>query len=240
MNIEYLKWDSAFFQKKIGKIIWPNNNNITALITLLKQAKKDGYNLIYCFGDESFYLDKAILSEFHGTLVDRKIIFEGTCNQPFSDCSKVEEYKNIESNDSLEKLAYSSGRYSRFKLEPYFNENDFKKLYKIWLLNSLNKKIADKIFVIKENTNIKGLITIGITANAGVIGLLAVDETMKGKGYGTQLINAVKKYLREASISCIEVATQLNNIVACNFYKKNGFSKKSTTNIYHFSLINNL
>jgi len=237
MKIEHLDWDSNFFGKKIGKIFCQENNIITAdFIELLMQAKNEKYNLIYCFGNKNFYLSEDILSEFKGDMVDRKVIYKGSIKEPLQETFLVEEFYEDKINEDLEDLAFQSGEYSRFQIEPYFTLNDFHKLYREWLVNSLNKKIADKTYVIKKHHNILGIITISIQNKIGTIGLLAIDKNAQGKGYGSQLINAVKRMLIQKNISVIEVATQVYNKQACAFYEKNGLSIKSINNIYHISL----
>ena len=78
--------------------------------------------------------------------------------------------------------------------------------------------------------------TLKITADKGVIGLIAVSPLSQGKGYGHILNDACCNELIMRNINTIEVATQKDNKSACRFYEKCGFSVQSVTNIYHFWL----
>jgi len=238
-RIEYLSWDSDFFVKKIGRLFITEANKLESF---LKDAATTGYQLIYVFGDKELFFNKDILIKFNGKLIDKKIVYEKKIqikeeSLPFvSEGINIFEYINKKPTVELEQLAYISGRYSRFKLDNNFEENDFKRLYKIWLERSLSKEIADRVFVVKQNSKIIGFITLKYNENIGDIGLLAVDSYVQGKGYGKLLIQRCLLDLLKKEIYTINVSTQLDNKDACVFYEKCGFKTKSITNIYHFWL----
>ena len=231
-KIEYLAWDSDFFQKKIGQVSVDNSDNI---INILEEAKKTGFQLIYLFGNSNFFVDKEILKQFNGKLVDIKVLFEKNLDinkiQTFVDL----EYKSNILTSDLEQLAYISGEYSRFKLDKNFQKDDFYRMYKIWIENSVKHKIADKVFVVKENDEIKGMVTLKIYSTRGHIGLLAIAPDSQGKGYGKMLISACENELLRKGIFKLEVPTQLHNS-AIKFYEKCDFLIEKVTNIYHFWL----
>jgi ribosomal protein S18 acetylase RimI-like enzyme len=228
--IEYLSWDSVFFGKNIGKIAC---NDSTTLLDLLHSAKSDNYELVYLFGNENFYPEKEILEQFGGKLADKKVLF----NKQITDFSEtppfVEKYEKTELTENLENLAYISGEFSRFKLDKKFRENDFYRMYKRWIENSLNKQMADNVFVVYEENTIKGMATLNISDGIGHIGLIAVFPDAQGRGFGRILLNACENELLAQNIFHIEVPTQANN-PACFFYEKCGYVIKSITNIYHF------
>jgi dTDP-4-amino-4,6-dideoxy-D-galactose acyltransferase len=78
------------------------------------------------------------------------------------------------------------------------------------------------------------MITLGIKEKVANIGLLAVDETLHGKGIGMSLIEACVRYCKAENIITLDVPTQLDNAQACKFYEKCGFTEKSVQSIYHF------
>jgi dTDP-4-amino-4,6-dideoxy-D-galactose acyltransferase len=237
MNIETLHWDSNFFSKKIGKIDCSNEIfNYQQIWQLLESAKKDKYELVYIFGDKEFIIDQEVLSNFDGRLVDKKVVYKTNFDVNIFNSTDVSIYNSLILDESILNLAYRSGEYSRFLLDPNFEKDDFRNLYKTWILNSINKQIADEVFVVKFQSSIVGMATLKLKNDSGDIGLIAVDESVQGKGVGTQLISAIKNYLSQRNINCLEVATQLNNTKACAFYNKCGFTVKSINNIYHFWL----
>jgi len=232
-KIEYLTWDSDFFKKKIGRVLAENSEEI---INVFEEAKKDNYQLIYVFGNENLFVDEKILKQFNGHLADRKVLFKKNIESKKEQTSFVSEYTGNELTTELEQLAYESGKYSRFKTDKNFAENDFYRMYKIWIENSVKKQIADKVIVVKENDIIKGMVTLKIDSEKGDIGLIAVAPDTQGKGYGKVLISACENELLSKNIFKLEVPTQLANTQACRFYEKCGFEIKEITNIYHFWL----
>jgi dTDP-4-amino-4,6-dideoxy-D-galactose acyltransferase len=233
MSIEYLDWDSNFFEKKIGRICFVDSEN---LIMELQKAKNAGFHLIYAFGDENSFVEDKILKQFNGKITDRKVLLRKKITHQQNELSIVSDYTSNELNAELENLAYLSGEYSRFKLDKQFQEHDFYRMYKIWIENSVKHKIANNVFVAKENEVIKGMVSLKIEAEKGHIGLLSVAPEAQGRGYGKSLIAICERELLCNGISLIEVPTQLDNHRAVGFYTKCGFNIEEITNIYHFWL----
>jgi len=233
LTIKYLTWDSDFFKKKIGQISVDKSDCIE---NILKIAKNEDYQLIYAFGKGDFFVDNEILKQFNGHLADRKVLYEKTIETIKNEAPFVSVYKNNELIPDLEELAYISGEFSRFKLDKNFEENDFYRMYKVWIENSVKRLIADYVFIAAENNSIKGMVTLKSDKEKGHIGLIAVSPDTQGKGYGKALIAACENELLRKGICILEVPTQTDNIQACKFYEKSGFHVKSITNIYHFWL----
>jgi len=235
MKIEYLSWDSEFFGKKIGKINCCTSDEME-FAKLLTEAQETGYQLLYIFDQDSLYFDQHILDTYNGRLVDTKVVYSLTINDLELKETIAKEYNSQNLTDEFETLAYLSGNLSRFRLDKGFDPHDFYRLYKIWMTKSLSKEIADKVFVVSENEKIAGMVTLKINNEIGTIGLFAVSESVQGRGYGKNLINACSNELISKGIFQIEVPTQMENLKACSFYEKCGFNIKSITNIYHFWL----
>ena len=232
-EIKLLTWDTDFFHKKIGRI---DCGDQTDLPSLLLQARKEDYELIYVFCNGSNFLPPGILEAYNGSLVDRKVIFENKKLITKELSFPVEEYTSTEVSEELEQLAYVSGRYSRFRMDARFHPDDFYRMYRTWIAKSVSREIADKVFVIREKDQIRGMVSLKITDGKGVIGLIAVSLLSQGKGYGQILNDACCNELSQLNIKILEVATQMDNAGACRFYEKCGFSVQSVTNIYHFWL----
>ncbi len=115
MTLEYLQWDSEFFNRKIGRIIYnePEEKNLKNFI---KKAKSEHYQLLYVFSPENLYISESILAEFSGKLVDRKVLyFQNLMNERQEhDLDMVIEYPETEISEDLQSLAYLSGAHSRF------------------------------------------------------------------------------------------------------------------------------
>jgi dTDP-4-amino-4,6-dideoxy-D-galactose acyltransferase len=230
MTIEYLAWDSEFFEKKIGRITISESDSID-LSQLFLDAKVLGFDVLYLFSSSELSSD--LIENTNVKLVDRKVVYQRKIDLVAKNAERLSEYPHSFCTSDLENLAYESGKFSRFRLDPFFS-NDFKRLYKTWIEKSVTKEIADKIFVATAGEKIVGMITIKERDGVGHIGLIAVESEAKGRGYGRSLIEASLNFLFDKGVTMIEVPTQMDNVDACQFYEKCGFAVKSITYIYHF------
>ena len=225
--IEYLTWDSNFFDMRIGKSIITTSSDWKSLILELQDDSL--YDLLYIY-DETRGVSPLDVAK----LVDIKVLYG----------KKIKYNDRIESNcilqftgdnpdEDLYSLALISGQCSRYKLDSRFPEGSYERLYSRWIENSVSGQIADAVLFYEENGHKIGMTTLSINGKNASIGLIAVDEKVQGKGIGTKLILASEQWLYDRGIDTLYVATQKNNIQGCNFYHKLGFSCVAVTNIYH-------
>lgn len=227
-----LRWDSDFFNKKIGRI--EVKSDYVNLVENLEKAFKKQYDLVYVFGNKNTDIPNQILEKFNGKLVDRKITFAAQIEDlQTKNTVGIKEFEEKNGN-LLYNLAYLSGQYSRFRLDKNLEIENFKRLYREWVDKSVSHQIAKKVFIYEENGQTKGMITLGVKEKVANIGLIAVDEALHGKGIGMSLIDACVRYCKAENIITLDVPTQLDNAQACKFYEKCGFTEKSVQNIYHF------
>jgi GNAT superfamily N-acetyltransferase len=144
----------------------------------------------------------------------------------------------------LRALAITSGVYSRFNIDSNIPKAGFEFMFERWITNSINRSIADEVFVAYENPATSGdevgFITVKRNGSSVNIGLLAVDEKHRRKGIAHSLLSRAVLWALEQVGGCpnpsINVVTQGANLPAVNCYKSFGFSLKSTQNVYHFWL----
>jgi dTDP-4-amino-4,6-dideoxy-D-galactose acyltransferase len=235
--LEKLEWDSTFFGYPVAKVTTEaiTEEMLTKIINL---AKFNGTKLLYLFTDPADAVSSKTAKTCNAKLVDQKVTFHIKISEaivPVID-NHIEEYVSDQPSARLINLAIQSGLYSRFKTDPGFKNNEFEKLYHTWIENSVNKKIADCTFIYKENGLELGFVTVKIKDLNGQIGLIAVDENSRGKSIGKKLVAAVFDLLSRNNIPDLEVATQVDNSGACNFYQKTGFRVLKSENIYHIWL----
>jgi len=72
------------------------------------------------------------------------------------------------------------------------------------------------------------------THPVGEIYIIAVDESLRGKGIGASLVNTAEDYLQQHSITAIKIKTRTSNKDWISFFKKSGWSV-----IDQFNLIGN-
>lgn len=229
--IHKLDWDSDFFGITIGRSDF-DCASVTDLETMLAQKKQSGYDLLYVFLNTP--PDSACADWFRlngGMLVDEKVIYEKRVPVSAVAHANVSEYTGAMTQE-LCKLALESGHSSRFKIDPKLNHK-FEAFYTVWMQKSVDKILADKIFVYRDNGNICGFVTIKVKERIGQIGLIAVDEQVRGRGIGKALIAACDRWLIGNGITKHQVVTQLQNTGACALYEKCGFVQASVQPIYH-------
>jgi len=232
-----LKWDSDFFGFNVAKL---NTNNIddAQLKATLNELKNKNYKLIYwSVSPDNYNLNKIAINN-KGFLIDKKTTYSTNFKDKFiaDNNPNIIEYTDSVPNQELISLALQCGSYSRFKIDKNFIPNRYNDLYSLWINNSLQKRLADIVFVYTNNNNLHGLITLYSVNNIGNIGLIGVDDNYRGKSIGTELINSAKRYFFNKNIFIMNVVTQLDNKIACKFYEKCGFKIIKIENYYHFWL----
>jgi dTDP-4-amino-4,6-dideoxy-D-galactose acyltransferase len=224
--IEKVKWDSDFFNFPIGSLK-VNDKTDWNLDEYLAVAQK--FKLIYIFSKKKLNPKSKL------KLVDRKVVYSKKIDPIIYPIQEINEFdiKYHNYSDLLE-LGYLSGAFSRFKLDENFTEEDFKKLYKKWIDNSINEEIAFKIFIITEFDKIAGFVTLQRkNSRTTRIGLIAVNPDFQGKKIASKLINKCESISFNLGYEILEVSTQYKNIAARNLYMKNNFKIKSMEFIYH-------
>lgn len=219
--IRELAWDSEFFNLKIGE--WnldeedSQGNNLFELIYVKSNDKKDG-----------------VIEGYKNSFEETKVIFVKQLQKGAVESQNIRSVNTNDELSTLYDLAYESGKYSRFKLDERFGLDNFKKLYRAWIDNSLNKQFANDVIVFAENDAITGLVTYKINNNFATIGLIAVSPAKQGYGIGRKLLGFVEDQLVNKNIFELRIPTQLENNEACFFYKKQGYTILETSHIMHY------
>lgn len=223
IEIDKLEWDSNLFGYNVGRLDDTN----------FRSQDSSDFKLLY------LYSDKEII-ELEKNLVDKKITFiyqisDSRISGEQSSNILIQPYEDlIHDYNELLTLTYESGIYSRFYVDKNFQNNEFEKLYKIWIDNSLKKINALDVFVAVEEKTILGFVTLERkTPEIAAIGLIAVSSRVRGKKIATNLIQHIKKIAKENNFKQIQVVTQLDNLPAVKLYESNGFKLNEVKYIYH-------
>jgi len=229
--VELLKWDTEHFGMKVGKLVL---NGIPAYDDLREEmsaAKREGFDVLYLkdvkLPDD--YLNDNIV------LADEKVVYAQTIKEcDYLQDGHVKSILHKELDARLLSMALQSGGHSRYYTDKRFPLDVFLNLYETWITNSLNATIATDVIAYVDGNRVDGFITYKQKDNQVTIGLVDVDNTVKGKGIGSKLMQSFLSLFPVGTK--IEVATQLANGAACHYYEKNGFTVESVTNIYHLWL----
>jgi dTDP-4-amino-4,6-dideoxy-D-galactose acyltransferase len=233
-NYSLLNWDSRFFGYKIATVNHPDLE-LEQLKDIIKELEANDFKLAYCFVSPEDTVSNYSLKTLEGFLADEKITYTiqtGKDNMlPVSD--NIMPYDSSTASEKLVSLTLQSGLYSRFRIDPKFVNNEFERLYTVWIEKSVSKQLANEVIVYKEDGEIYGFVTLVVHEKTGSIGLIAVDEKQRGKAIGKKLIGSALSYFRDHNIINVDVVTQKSNFIACRFYESCGFEIKDTINIYH-------
>ncbi len=226
----YLDWDSKFFDKNIGFI---DARHATDAQIKAELENMFNYDLIYhyCFHPVD-------LTEYDAVLVDRKRSY--ILENPQLKGTETVGFKYDGLPSELYDLALQSGEHSRYRVDSHFSHEDFERLYKTWIDNSLNEGFADYILISVEpsslpiNKKITGFITAKVRENQDElsIGLFATDKSYHGKGIGSALIQNIINIAAVKGLK-VEVTTQADNKTACDFYTNRGFRLDKEEYVYH-------
>jgi ribosomal protein S18 acetylase RimI-like enzyme len=78
------------------------------------------------------------------------------------------------------------------------------------------------------------MITVKVADRIGNIGLVAVAESHRGRGIGSQLIESAHRWMINRGAATTTVVTQAANAAACRLYKRAGYTVAQAENVYHF------
>lgn len=237
MNLvaKYLSWDSEFFKFPIVRMELGNVNKASLIQAIEEYVTNKDVKLIYLFVKPNDRKSILAIQHVGAHLVDNKI----TYIMPLMPTSSVNKSRNnsivfaTKFTAQLELLAWQSGEYSRFRLDTKFPAIAFKNLYSQWLRNSLDSTIAQSVLVFQQDGKDVGLLTLGEKNDRADIGLLAVDESVRGQRIGQQLISEVQRIASSKNYKELQVVTQKENSLACQFYEKCGFEILQEELIYH-------
>lgn len=227
IRYEYLPWDSDFFGYRTGRISIDNFEKDC----LAAQIKIADAELLYIFdGTLSKEVDDFLISE-GAAKYDCRLEYEKLlplhCDSPLD---RDIEFHNGGLSDELEKLAYSSGKYSRFKKDKKLNPF-FEPMYQRWILNSIEEE--KRLLIIKRADQTIAFLSFSIKGETANISLFSVNRNYAGKGLGSRLYQFLECFLVESGLTKVTVVTQRKNIGACRFYEKLGFELVERQNIYH-------
>lgn len=232
LSLEKLSWDSGFFGLEVGRIVVSRNNvkNISELKSLVCDSAMD---LIYVFVDGTLLeaekdAVQKILVELSGVMYDRRMRFlKRMESRSMKTQSGVGVAKRI--SQPLESLAYDSGVYSRFALDPKLSKF-FRPMYRRWMEKELTNA---QVFVWPDADAPQGMATVSAQEGLGKIGLVAVAAESRGKGIALELMAAVDDWLATNGIEECEVVTQGQNLAAQALYRKVGFKCAEQQDVWH-------
>ncbi len=235
---QILSWDSEVFGFPVAKIV-PERLSTEDLNRLLNDLRSQQIKLVYWVSDSQDAISQKAAQNANGFLADHKMTYLCDLTQlkhtPEID-SQIESCPIADPDNDLLELGYLAGLYSRFKTDPRITDEQFKKVYQLWMINSTHHRIAQEVLVIKKQQKNIAMVTLGEKNQRGDIGLLSVNPQFHGQQLGTKLVIAAQAWCLKQEYQWGQVVTQQSNLPACALYEKCGYSIEKIENFYHFWL----
>lgn len=224
---QLLSWDSDFFGFNVARI---NQFDDDSTVPLLEELYNEDVELAYYSASQ----EKNIPANpfYNVKMVDIKTTYIKKVGGKKVEVPMIISYTEKEPGEQLKRLSVQSGVYSRFNVDEQIGHEKFVSLYTQWIIQSVNKTIAEEVLVYHLNDTIAGFVTLGIKNNRADIGIIAVDEGFRGKGIGKALMLQGESYFVDKQ-EMIQVVTQGNNLPACKLYESCGYTIEKTEFFYH-------
>lgn len=252
MIVAESSFDTNLFGFSVGKLEVENDSKLIEIQGALRQAYSSGIKLVFLFAPSIRPGSDPSKAELPGICVDDKTTYSLNISSIFYDelqrtsmaKTSTVRISNVlkasEVSEEVRMLAVSAGEFSRFRIDPNIPRFVNEAMFGEWIKNSVNRTIADDIFVAQDVTSreIIGLITVKMKdSTTGNIGLLAVSSQHRRKGIASLLLRrAVLWCLEQAAWSertVLTVVTQGANRTACSCYEQFGFEVVATQKVFH-------
>lgn len=223
MKIKKISWDSDFFDFNIAELrLHPRRSDFRYLDKYVTQNR---IRLIQCCIKTTDTLSVNALGHHGFEFVDLRTTFvlKGKVRPDRSQFRSIRE-ANVDDIPVLKQMAGKVFfKISRFN-HKNFDKRKSRQLYQVWVEKAVRGEYDDVCYVKEERGKIIGFVTYKKRKDRGVIGLIGIDSSYRGRGVGSALLAKCFDRSARDGNNIIEVSTGGNNIPALNFYIKNGFN----------------
>lgn len=229
---ERLAWDSEFFGLRIARVR-EASLDMTAVHGVKSYCSAEGIDCLYYLANAEDSTSGAVAQAGGFQFVDIRMTLERSAGDyPIRETPGVRPFQPPDLT-TLQAIARTSHRDSRFYADPHFSRPACDHLYEVWIGRSC-AGWAQSVLVAESNGAPVGYITCHLnTASAGSIGLVAVHREFHGKGIGRQLVDASFEFFRRSGAAHVSVVTQGRNIASQRLYQRCGFLTKAVQVWYH-------
>lgn len=236
LQFEVLPWDSDFFGVKIGRLIARNLTD-DAFANLDSWRRDGDLECIYCLIDPGDCVSIRT-AETHGfRLVDLRVdlIRPRTAPPSLPRMKNAPAVRKAAETDigPLKRIAREAHRDSRFYFDERFDSSRVDDLFETWIENSC-RGWADLVLVLDLEGIPSGYVTCHRDGERGNIGLFALAESARGRGYASVLLAAAVDATRADGALELRVTTQGRNAAAQRTYQRAGFVTESIRLWYHW------
>lgn len=224
-EVEYLEWDSAFFNKSCARVTINEKLTADEMKALLADCEK--YEFVTIDNDCGEMYNCYLLGQLSKAfMTDCPVLLEKIIPPELTaDISDV-KIASPDEAQALAALANGSFGMSRFGNDPNIAPEKTDELYRNWVINSFNNPNK----TVLTTKTLGGYLTI---KNNGHLDLMSVDKNQRGNGIAFKFLSAAEDIYRKKGMQKFWVGTQNGNIPALRLYARFGFKVIKTTQIYH-------
>lgn len=224
-SIDLLAWESSFFGRRIGRILF---NDCAPRLTL---SALMGFALVQAkvTAQATAQMDALSAIDFRpveGEIDCCYILLDCTDGSPSANDAELlpAEIRLAKEEDipTLRTLAAQTLVKSRFRA-PWFSDKERQDFYAQWVENAVRGSFDHLCLVAQGPDGIAGLVTLrNIGRQAARIGLLTVSPIASSRGTGKLLCRAAMIWCRRRGFRQLWVATQTANLQALQLYLASG------------------
>lgn len=229
-NIDLLRWESEFFGRKIGRILFDVNALILTTAALeafeLVQVKVSAQDTSHlgALGSIGF---QPVLGEIDCCYTLSAVPVSSEVVSIFLSSgttllAPVVRLATIADIAAVRELAADALEISRFR-SPWFNDNERRRFYAKWAENAILGRFDHLCFLVEGVGDIQGFVTLRqLRRDVARIGLLVVAPTVRERGIGRLLCNTALSWCHRHHFRYLWVMTQSTNLPALRLYLASG------------------
>jgi GNAT superfamily N-acetyltransferase len=233
---ERLPWDSAFFGVPVARV---GGGTIDTEIcgNVIEWCSSEAIRLLYFLADDHVP-SWAVASNAGFRLVDIRVemVLDRTWPRLPAAATVAGVLLREATTRDLEDLlpiAESVHTDSRFFADTTVPRDRAQALFAYWLRRSVERAIADVVFVADLDGRAVAYLTAKVADGVGNIGLVGVGEPARGRGVGLALVQRALEWFVASGAREVNVVTQGRNIMAQRVYQRCGFLTRSTRLWFH-------
>jgi GNAT superfamily N-acetyltransferase len=230
-------WDSKFFGLEIAQVraepvtdsalgeaaAWADANRIDCLYLLIddgdpaaEAAARNGFEFV----DLRLTLERPVRQDERGSGLPAR-------------AGSAVRAARASDLPALAAIARASHRNTRFHLDRRFDPHRSDDLYAVWIERAVDGELADAVWVAELDGRARGYVTVSAGQDAASIGLVAVEEAVRGRNYGRLLVRTTIAWTADRGLPRLRVVTQGTSESSVRFYEALGFAPRRRQRWFH-------
>jgi dTDP-4-amino-4,6-dideoxy-D-galactose acyltransferase len=236
------QWDSSFFGRRIARID-TSSTSPEQIAAIAASADAQRIDCLYLLVDASDSARIANAERSGFSLVDIRTTLEQRltalspreADSPAPTIAKQHVIRSGRPSDlpALTAIARESHRQTRFHRDRHFDRQRAGEMYAIWIEKALHGERSDVVYVAEDRGQVLGYVAASRSGDASIVGLIAVADAARGRGYGGDLLRAVGRWTAQEGRDRVVAVTQGHNAASLRFYERAGFVAAAVELWYH-------